>query len=268
MKSYSLSGDIHVDNISIIFGEANKQVLAVDRVSFHIKQGEFVCIIGPSGCGKSTVLNSVAGFVEPTSGVVKVDGALVKTPGPDRGMVFQQPHLFPWKSVRDNVAHGPRMSGKSEQAAREVSEELIEMIGLSKFADAYPHTLSGGMQQRTAIARALANKPPVLLMDEPFGALDAQTRLMMQENLLDLWAEVKPSILFITHDIDEAIFLADRVLVMSAAPGRILQDIHIDLPRPRDTESLLTEPFIKLKKTCLKHIKAESLKAFQLQNQV
>lgn len=260
------SGNIDVEKLSIIFGVGSQQVIAVDRVSFNIKPGEFVCIVGPSGCGKSTVMNAIAGFQSPTTGNVKVGGKVVTKPGADRGMVFQKPTLFPWKTVRDNVAHGPRMAGMTNKEAYKIANELLEMVGLSRFAQAYPQTLSGGMQQRTAIARALANKPQVLLMDEPFGALDAQTRLVMQESLLDLWAEVGSTILFITHDIDEAIFLASRVLVMSASPGKILKDTPIDLPYPRHPDMILSEKFIALKKDCLQIIRTESLKAFQQQN--
>lgn len=260
------SGNIDVEKLSVIFGEGSQQVIAVDRVSFNIKRGEFVCIVGPSGCGKSTVMNAIAGFQNPTNGSVKVGGQAVTKPGADRGMVFQKPTLFPWKTVRDNVAHGPRMAGMTNKAAYKIASDLLDMVGLSRFAQAYPHTLSGGMQQRTAIARALANKPQVLLMDEPFGALDAQTRLVMQENLLELWSEVGSTILFITHDIDEAIFLAERVLVMSASPGKILQDISINLPYPRTTDMILSDQFIALKKSCLQIIRTESLKAFEQQN--
>ncbi len=261
------AGDITIDRLSIVFGEGANQVIAVDRVSFHIDHGEFVCIVGPSGCGKSTVMNAIAGFERPTEGRVSVGGEMVTKPGADRGMVFQQPTLFPWKTVRGNVAHGPRMAGKSDKQADEIADQLIEMVGLARFATALPHTLSGGMQQRTAIARALANRPRVLLMDEPFGALDAQTRSMMQENLLDLWSEIGATVLFITHDIDEAIFLADRVLVMSASPGRVLKDLSVDLRRPRDPDIILSQQFIDLKKDCLDLIRAESLKAFEQQSQ-
>ena len=259
-------GEISVNKLSIVFGDHTEEVIAVDRVSFAINPGEFVCIVGPSGCGKSTVMNAIAGFQTPTSGSVSVGGKQVIQPGADKGMVFQQPTLFPWKSVRDNVAHGPRMLGKNKDESYLIADELLKMVGLSKFAKAYPHTLSGGMQQRTAIARALANRPEVLLMDEPFGALDAQTRLMMQENLLELWSEVGSTILFITHDIDEALFLASRVLVMSASPGRILKDISVPLSRPRNTDVMVSDDFIALKKDCLELIRTESLRAFKQQS--
>jgi NitT/TauT family transport system ATP-binding protein len=257
--------EIDVADVSIVFDSPKGQVIAADRVSFRIMRGEFVCLLGPSGCGKSTVLNTIAGFETPYSGSVSVAGKPVTGPGPDRGMVFQQPHLFPWKSVRSNIAHGPSMLGKTTREARAIADDLIAMIGLTKFADAYPHTLSGGMQQRVAIARALANRPGVLLMDEPFGALDAQTRIVMQESLLSLWAQVGTTIVFVTHDIDEAIFLADRVLLMSAGPGRILRDLRIDLPRPRTSKIVLDAAYIALKKECLDLIRAESLRSFDQQ---
>jgi len=228
--------------------------------------GEFVCLLGPSGCGKSTIMNTVAGYVMPTKGQVLVDGEEVTKPGPERGMVFQQYSLLPWKTVYDNVAFGPRMAGKTRVEAGSIANTFLNMVGLSKFADRYPGELSGGMQQRVGIARALANYPSMLLMDEPFGALDAQTRLMMQENLLDIWKEFGITVLFVTHDVDEAVFLADRVLVMSAAPGRIIDDLRIDLPRPRDPEMATHPTFIAAKQKCLKSIRAESLRAFEDQN--
>lgn len=253
---------IRVDNLSIFFDSPGGEFVAVDRVSFGVASGEFVAIVGPSGCGKSTVLNTLAGLEAPSQGDVLIGGLSVTGPRPDVGMVFQQPHLFPWKSVLKNIAHGPRAKGKSRAEAREIAEGLIEMIGLRKFADAYPHMLSGGMQQRVAIARALANQPSVLLMDEPFGALDAQTRVVMQDNLLELRERIKATIVFVTHDIDEAIVLSDRVLIMSAGPGRIMRDLSVDLPRPRSNAILTDPPFLALKKDCLDLIRSEGQKAF------
>jgi NitT/TauT family transport system ATP-binding protein len=258
--------EIDVVDVTIVFDSPKGQVIAADRVSFQIRRGEFICLLGPSGCGKSTVLNTIAGFETPYAGSVSVAGQTITGPGPDRGMVFQQPHLFPWKSVRSNISHGPRMLGKSTREARSIADGLIEMVGLARFADAYPHTLSGGMQQRVAIARALANRPNVLLMDEPFGALDAQTRSVMQENLLGLWAQVGTTIVFVTHDIDEAVFLADRVLIMSAGPGRILRDLKVDLPRPRSSNVVLEPSYAALKKECLDMIRVESQRAFEQQS--
>jgi NitT/TauT family transport system ATP-binding protein len=228
---------ISVSDLSIVFDTPVGQVIAVDRVTFGVKHGEFVCIVGPSGCGKSTVLNAIAGLEAPYSGEVTVDGRPMRRPRPDVGMVFQQPHLFPWKSVRKNIAHGPRMLGKPRGEALAIADALIDMIGLGRFATAYPHMLSGGMQQRVAIARALANQPRVLLMDEPFGALDAQTRGHLQEELLRIWESQRTTVLFVTHSIDEAVFLADRIVVFSPRPGRISAVVEVDLPRPRDPES-------------------------------
>lgn len=258
-------GRVEVCDVSVAFGSGTDQFLAIDRISLEIEAGEFRCIVGPSGCGKSTLMNAIAGFKNPTEGHIAVDGEVVEGPGADRGMVFQQANLFPWKSVRANVAHGPRMLGKSDTEAMRIADELLEMVGLSAFADSRPQTLSGGMQQRTAIARALANAPSVLLMDEPFGALDAQTRAMMQENLLQIWSDVGSTVVFITHDIDEAIFLADRIEVMSASPGRIVRQLVVDLPRPRDVAITLDPAFAALKRQCLELIRTESLRAFEQQ---
>lgn len=253
---------IQVSNLSIVFDTNRGQFIAVDRVSFDVAPGEFVCIVGPSGCGKSTVLNTIAGLEAPFEGDILVEGSHVCSPRPNVGMVFQQPHLFPWKSVRRNIAHGPRMLGKSRTEANAIADDLIAMVGLKRFADAYPNTLSGGMQQRVAIARALANQPRVLLMDEPFGALDAQTRAVMQDNLLELRDRIKATIVFVTHDIDEAIVLADRVLIMSAGPGRILRDVAVKLPRPRSNAIMIEPTYLSLKKDCLDVIRAEGLRAF------
>lgn len=259
-------GNIKVQGLDIEFGPAGARNVAVKQADLEIRSGEFVCLLGPSGCGKSTLLNAIAGFVEPTRGVLTLDGQPITEPSPDRGMVFQQHSLFPWKSVRDNVAFGPLMAGASRAEACSIARTFLSLVGLAAFADAYPGTLSGGMQQRVGIARALANYPSVLLMDEPFGALDAQTRIMMQENLLEIWREFHNTVVFVTHDIDEAVFLSDRIVVMSASPGRIIADIPVRLPRPRD-QALLTSPeFMVLKRQCLELIRQETLNAFQQQN--
>jgi NitT/TauT family transport system ATP-binding protein len=259
-------GAVEISDVAVTFGKGTDAITAVDTTSLSIAPGQFACILGPSGCGKSTLLNTVAGYVKPTTGQVSVDGKIVEGPGQDRGMVFQQYSLLPWKTVHDNVAFGPRMTGKSRVEASSIANTFLNLVGLTAFANRYPGELSGGMQQRVGIARALANYPSVLLMDEPFGALDAQTRLMMQENLLAIWHDVPTSVLFVTHDVDEAIFLADRVLVMSAAPGQIIADIEVALPRPR-TPEMATDPlFVELKKTCLERIRAESLRAFEEQD--
>jgi NitT/TauT family transport system ATP-binding protein len=259
-------GRVDIDRVSIVFGAGKKAHKAVEETSIAIEPGEFICILGPSGCGKSTLLNAVAGYVKPATGKVTVDGEVIDKPGPDRGMVFQQYSLFPWKTVRDNVAFGPRLAGHSVGESEAIATTFLEMVGLAKFAKRYPMELSGGMQQRVGIARALANYPRVLLMDEPFGALDSQTRLMMQENLLKIWNQFKTTVLFITHDVDEAIFLADRVLVMSAGPGRIIADFRVGLPRPRTSDITTGAVYIDLKRRCLDTIRAESLKAFDQQN--
>lgn len=258
-----VGGEIKLDQLSVVFGHGTNALRAVDRVSATISAGEFVCLLGPSGCGKSTVMNVIAGFEAMTEGDVTLDGAPIAGPGPDRGMVFQKPTLFPWKSVRGNVAHGPRMQGLRNKDANEIADEILALVGLRDFADSRPDTLSGGMQQRVGIARALAPRPKVLLMDEPFGALDAQTRSMMQENLLRIWVEQRPTVLFVTHDIDEAIFLADRVLIMSARPGRIVEEITVTLPRPRDPSILLTPEFLEIKQQCYEPVRRESLRSFE-----
>jgi NitT/TauT family transport system ATP-binding protein len=254
---------ISIQHASKRYRSGRREIPALLDVSLGVVRGEWVAIVGPSGCGKSTVLNTIAGLEVPFEGEILVEGVPMHRPRPDVGMVFQQPHLFPWKSVRRNIAHGPRMLGKSSAEANAIADDLIAMVGLKRFADAYPNTLSGGMQQRVAIARALANQPRVLLMDEPFGALDAQTRAVMQDNLLELRERINATIVFVTHDIDEAIVLADRVLIMSAGPGRILRELDVTLPRPRSNAILLEPTYLSLKKDCLDVIRAEGLRAFQ-----
>jgi NitT/TauT family transport system ATP-binding protein len=259
-------GLVEIWDVSVQFRSSGETNRALENTTVKIEPGSFVCLLGPSGCGKSTLLNAVAGYVRPTTGWVRVDGNQIVRPGPDRGMVFQQYSLFPWKTVRDNVAFGPFATGSGRARARAVADELLDMVGLTRFANRYPAELSGGMQQRVGIARALANRPTVLLMDEPFGALDAQTRAMMQENLLRIWAEFKTTVIFVTHDVDEAIFLADRVLIMSAAPGRIIEDVAVPLPRPRSPELTTDAAFVSLKRHFLQVIRAESLKVFESQD--
>lgn len=259
-------GQIRIQDVSVIYGKGEDAHTAVCSTDLEAQSGEFLCILGPSGCGKSTLLNAVAGFVTPTSGQVTVDGEEVTGPGPDRGMVFQQYSLFPWKTIRENVAFGPRQNGQSASESDATARTFLEMVGLSQFLEHFPSELSGGMQQRVGIARALANYPRVLLMDEPFGALDAQTRLMMQENLLRIWQEFGTTVMFVTHDVDEAVFLADRVVIMSAAPGKIIDDFQVPIARPRLPEVATEETFIDLKRRCLDRIRAESLRAFEQQN--
>jgi NitT/TauT family transport system ATP-binding protein len=255
-------GRISIETVSVVFGRGEASHLAVDRAQLEIPAGQFVCLLGPSGCGKSTLLNSIAGYVEPATGRIIVDGVRVERPGPDRGMVFQQYSLFPWKTVRQNIEFGPRMARKNAAEIDEIVMRQLEMVGLTAHAAKFPSMLSGGMQQRVGIARALANSPSVLLMDEPFGALDAQTRTLMQENLLGIWNEVRSTVVFVTHDIDEAVFLADRVIVMSTAPGRLIADIEIDLPRPRTLDTFTSSAFMLFKKQCLELIRQETMRGF------
>ncbi|WP_037570140.1 ABC transporter ATP-binding protein [Phaeacidiphilus oryzae] len=216
---------------------------ALDRVSLDIDDREFVTVVGPSGCGKSTLLNMAAGLVHPDSGETLVDGVPVRGPGPERGVIFQQYALFPWLTVRRNVEFGLRLSSMPAEERRRRAERAIDLVGLSDFADALPKTLSGGMKQRCAIARAYAVDPEVLLMDEPFGALDALTRVQLQDQLLDTWNRERRTIMFITHDVDEAVYLARRVVVMAARPGRIHSVIDVDLPYPRTEEIRLSPEF-------------------------
>jgi ABC-type nitrate/sulfonate/bicarbonate transport system ATPase subunit len=233
-------------------------VTALEGLSLAIADRSFVCLVGPSGCGKSTLLNLLAGFEDPTAGQVLFDGRPVLSPAPDRGVVFQEAALFPWLTVLDNVCYGPRRRGIPRATYIPAARALLDQVGLARFADNYPGELSGGMRQRTAIARALVNDPEVLLLDEPFGALDAQTRSMMQELLLAIWERHHRTVLFVTHDVEEAVFLADRVIVMSRPPGRIMSDIAIELPRPRSFE-VLTEPaFTAYKREVLALVRQEA----------
>jgi NitT/TauT family transport system ATP-binding protein len=229
------------------FDTPGGSVTALRDINFQIRRREFICVIGQSGCGKSTLIRMLAGLEYPTSGEVLLDGKSVRDPGPDRGMVFQGYTLFPWLSVVKNVAFGLKAKGISQMKAEADARMWINMVGLSQFADAYPHQLSGGMKQRVAIARALANQPRILLMDEPFGALDAQTRCQMQSYLQQIWQNVDVTILFITHDLDEAIYLADRIIVLGARPGHIQEIINVPLARPRTTEQFLDPYFLATK---------------------
>jgi len=231
--------NLQVDRVSkeFIDRRTKSTVRALDEINLEVQKGEVICILGPSGCGKSTLLNIVAGFLPPSGGEVRVDGRPVIKPGPDRGFVFQEFALFPWRTVIENIEFGPVLKGMERADRHARARELIQRIHLTGFEDKYPFELSGGMKQRVGIARALANDPEVLLMDEPFGALDAQTRRVMQGELLKLLGETKKTVLFVTHAIDEAIVLADRVLVMTARPGQVKAVISVDLPRPRERTS-------------------------------
>ncbi len=239
---------LDVKNLSKQFASAQGPVLALDGVSFQVHHREFVSVIGASGCGKSTLVRLLAGLEQPSGGEILVDGQLVNGPGPDRGMVFQGYTLFPWQTVKQNVMFGPLMSGQSAFQAASLAREWIQLVGLSQFENAYPYQLSGGMKQRVAIARALANQPKVLFMDEPFGALDAQTRCQMQAYLLEIWKNVDITIVFITHDLDEAVFLSDRILVLEPNPGRIREWIEVAVPRPRDVEQFFSPPFLAVRR--------------------
>ncbi|MCJ2164366.1 MULTISPECIES: ABC transporter ATP-binding protein [unclassified Pseudodesulfovibrio] len=230
-----------------VFESSKEPVVALEDINLTVERGELAVIVGPSGCGKSTLLNIVAGLERETSGQAVLEGAPITCPGADRGMVFQSYTLFPWLSVRKNVEFGLRLKGVSAAERRTAARRYLDLVGLGDFENALPKELSGGMKQRVAIARVLANNPVMLLMDEPFGALDAQTRLLLQELLLDVWRQEQTTILFITHDIDEAILLADNVYIMSRRPGRIKAKIPIEIPRPRDHRNTLTPEFTAAK---------------------
>ena len=253
--------EVLVRNVSVWFdGRRGERVDALADVSLTVADGEFVCVVGPSGCGKSTLLNVIGGLVRASAGEVLVDGAPVAGPGPDRGMVFQSYTLFPWLTVAGNVEFALRGEPMSKRERREVARAHLALVGLEGFADSYPSQLSGGMRQRVAIARALSYRPKILLMDEPFGALDAQTRQLMQELLTRVWEQHRLTVLFVTHDIDEAVFLSDRVLLMTARPGRIKEDVAIELERPRRFELLASPEFLDYKARLLASVREESLK--------
>jgi NitT/TauT family transport system ATP-binding protein len=250
-------GRIDIRQLSIVLGQGARAFEAVQGLDCQIEAGQFVCILGPSGCGKSTLLGALAGHLQPSTGTLHVDAAPVVGPSPQRGMVFQQHTLFPWRSVRDNVAFGLKMRGLGKLERHRAADEILALVGLEGFAGHWPDQLSGGMQQRVEIARVLVNRPRLLLMDEPFGALDALTRLNMQELLLDIWTRIRTTVVFVTHDIDEALFLADRLLVMSPRPGRIIEDLRLDFPQPRTTELVTRPDFARLKRHCLELLRHE-----------
>lgn len=244
-------GRIECEGVSIRVGVGATAFEAAQDLSFVIEPNDFVCVLGPSGCGKSTLLGALAGHLGISRGALAVDGKPVGGPHRDRGIVFQQHTLFEWKSVLDNVAFGLKMRGVGRAERHAEAHDYLARVGLAEHADKYPSQLSGGMQQRVEIARALINRPHILLMDEPFGALDAQTRLMMQELLLDIWERRRTTVVFVTHDIDEALFLGDRVIVMTSHPGRILEDIRLPFPRPRNRDISVSNEFAALKKRCI-----------------
>lgn len=252
-----------IDQVGRIFPghRGGADVVALQPTSLTVTDNDFITILGPSGCGKSTMLRIVAGLDRATSGQVTLDGAAVRGPGADRGMVFQSYTLFPWLTIAENVAFGLREKGVPEKERMDIARQWCARVGLSGFENHYPKQLSGGMQQRTAIARALANDPKILLLDEPFGALDNQTRALMQEMLLDIWQRERKTVLFVTHDIEEAIFLGQRCVVMSARPGRIKADIPITLPYPRHYTLKTSPEFSALKARLTEEIRAEAVLA-------
>ena len=238
---------VKIDHVEKIYDGRKGKMIALNGVDLDIMENEFICVVGPSGCGKSTLLNIIAGLLEPTSGAVYVDGKKVEGTGTERGVVFQQYALFPWLTVMKNVMFGLKLKGMKDEEAKEIAMKYIKMVQLEDFVDSYPKELSGGMNQRVAIARAYAVQPEVLLLDEPFGALDAQTRTQLQSELITTWQEVKKTCFFITHDVEEAIILATKVIVMSARPGRIKTIIDINLPYPRTQELKMSKEFLELK---------------------
>ncbi|MGD1863797.1 MAG: ABC transporter ATP-binding protein [Phormidesmis sp.] len=266
-----VKGAVNVEGVSMIFGDSQKKKArhrsqanqVLDSVNFQIKPGELACLLGPSGCGKSTLLNIIAGFIRPTSGYVTIDQQQVTKPGADRGFVFQQYSLLPWKTTFQNVELGLKIKGIPKAERQDMVGEYLNLVGLAKYRNAYPKELSGGMKQRASIIRALVNSPSVLLMDEPFAALDAQTRHMMQELLLNVWETLKTTIVFVTHDIEEAVFLADRIFVMGVQPGRIKAELEVSLPRPRQLDDMLTPDFTQTSRQVFDLIREETLKSME-----
>ncbi|MFC6723894.1 ABC transporter ATP-binding protein [Halobium palmae] len=254
------TGTVNVQDLTKVYGEDDDEVVAVDEVDLHIEAEEFVTVLGPSGCGKSTLMEAIAGHLEPTEGEVLVNGDPVDGPDPSRGVVFQENRLFPWKTIDENVRFGPQMRDAVDE---ERIEALFGQMGLEGFEDAYPHELSGGMQQRAELARLLANDPDIMLMDEPFSGLDAMTKDLMHEKLLDVWEDDDRTVLFITHDVEEAILLADRVVVMTARPGQVKDVIDVDLDRPRDTDMVTTDRFTELQRRANESIHDEAERAME-----
>jgi NitT/TauT family transport system ATP-binding protein len=243
---------IEIRDVSLVYDTPSGQVPGVKDVSFDIGASEFVCIVGPSGCGKSTLLNIIAGFIAPAAGEIRIGGKKVEGHGMDRGVVFQDfAQLFPWRTALGNVSFGLEMKGMAKEEREQIAREQLRLVKLEKFTASYPHHLSGGMQQRVAIARALAYNPAVLLMDEPFAALDALTRDDMQRLLADVWRETRKTVIYVTHNVAEAVYLADRVIVMTPHPGTVKTQIKIDLPRPRDP---LSVEFLDMQKELLRHL--------------
>jgi NitT/TauT family transport system ATP-binding protein len=259
-------GLVQIENLSKVYDPDGANVTAVEDMDLHIEDNEFVTVLGPSGCGKSTLLECIAGYLEPTSGTVVVDGEEVSEPDPSRGVVFQENRLFPWKTIGENVRFGPTVRDDADVDQGRV-EELLDETGLEQFEDAYPNELSGGMQQRAELSRLLANDPEIMLMDEPFSGLDAMTKELMQEMLLEIWDDENRTVMFITHDVEEAIFLADRVVVMTARPGQVKGVIDVELDRPRDFEVLTTDRFTQYKDRALELIHEEAERAMEQADQ-
>jgi len=247
MAGEERSVKVKIDNVRKVYDTRNGEMIALNGVNLDIMENEFICVVGPSGCGKSTLLNIIAGLLEPTSGTVYCDGKEVKGTGTERGVVFQQYALFPWMTVKKNVMFGLNLKGIKGKEAEDIAMKYIKMVQLEDFANHYPKELSGGMKQRVAIARAYAVNPSILLMDEPFGALDAQTRTQLQQELLETWEKEQKTCFFITHDVDEAIILAQKVIIMSARPGRIKEIVDINIPYPRNQETKMSPEFLELK---------------------
>jgi NitT/TauT family transport system ATP-binding protein len=237
-------GKVSIENVSQYFiNREGYKTQALKDLNLEINDKEFVCVIGPSGCGKTTLLRIIAGLENPSSGEVTLDGEKITKPDPKRGMVFQEYSLFPWRTVIRNITFGPEMQGMDKNKSQKIAEEYLKLVGLEQFKNSYPYELSGGMRQRVAIARALANDPEVLLMDEPFGSLDAQTRNVLQSELLDIWEKKQITIAFVTHSVDEAVFLADKIVMLTSRPGKIKDIIDVNLPRPRNRTSPDTNQF-------------------------
>lgn len=247
---------LSIRNLRVVFKTEQKETVAIEDFSLDVKKGELVAIVGPSGCGKTTILRSIAGLQEPTAGTISIGGTVCHKPGPDRGMVFQDFALFPWRSVRRNVEFGLELSGMPKAERFDKVERYLKIVGLEKFADARVHELSGGMKQRVGIARAFVNRPNVTLMDEPFGALDAQTRNIMQQQLQRILVKTEQTIIFVTHSVDEALFLADRVVVLTKRPARIKKVIDVPWPRPRDRAS---PELTAMRKSILKELEEENV---------
>ncbi|MEW6263213.1 MAG: ABC transporter ATP-binding protein [Thermodesulfobacteriota bacterium] len=256
---------INIENVSLVYTGLAGAVQALNGINLKVEPGEFISVIGPSGCGKTTLMNIIAGFLEPTEGRIFLDDRVIKGPGPDRCVVFQQYAVFPWLNVRENVEFGLNLAANRRPAEERVRlvDYFIDLVGLREFTEAYPKELSGGMKQRVAIARAYAVNPAVLLMDEPFGALDAQTRQFMQESLLDIWEKEKKTVVFITHGVEEAIFLSSRIVVMATRPGRVREVLPVDLPYPRQAEIKTTPEFIKVRAVIDRIVREEFLKRQQ-----